>query len=153
MGVALLVLVTRGRPRVNCEAVAGFRDTPIPPTKEGGIIGKPNDKDDTVNPWHAIISSVVHAPEAHVVKVIRALAFAARAYGTDAQVPGAFFTPPEGEGQCETHKGIGKLDGRVFVRAAGVVMDVMGWTGPGNGERGKVGEWDRSALGWEDAWK
>lgn len=43
--------------------------------------------------------------------------------------------------------GIGKVDGTVFVRAAGVMVDTLGW-----GEGGEKGEWDRSALGWDEAW-
>ena len=44
-----------------------------------------------------------------------------------------------------------KLDGSAFVRAAGVLLDVMGWVGPGGGEQ--EGDWDRSALGWDEAWE
>ena len=44
-----------------------------------------------------------------------------------------------------------KLDGSAFVRAAGVLLDVMGWVGPGGGEQ--EGNWDRSALGWDEAWE
>jgi len=44
---------------------------------------------------------------------------------------------------------MGEVDGSVFVRAAGLVMGNLGWVGWGE----KKGAWDRSALGWDDAWK
>jgi hypothetical protein len=37
---------------------------------------------------------------------------------------------------------------RSLVRAAGILVDCMGWTGHG----GVAKEWDRSAFGWDDAW-
>ena len=79
---------------------------------------------------------------------MRALFYAAQKYGSTAagDVVGTFRNE---EGQVETHKGMGKVDGTLFVRAAGVVMDTLGWVSHGQA----VGAWDRSALGWEDAWK
>ena len=48
----------------------------------------------------------------------------------------------------ETLMGSGDLDGTIFVRAAGIVMETLGWVSKGQ----KEGFWDRSGLGWEAAW-
>ena len=41
-----------------------------------------------------------------------------------------------------------EMDGTIFVRAAGIVMDSLGWVDYGQEAR----TWDRSALGWDAAW-
>jgi len=125
-----------------------YTATPSPrgvlPKADPCALGNPDDPA-CVNPWPAILASVIHAPDAHTVKVIRALYYAAQHYGHTA--PGDIIGAVEGKE--ETHKGIAKADGTIFVRAAGLVMDNMGWVTHGQ----KEGSWDRSALGWDDAWK
>jgi hypothetical protein len=147
----MLTLLIRGRPRIDPELVMTYSVTPLPPPTYSKIeldpktIGDPSDPE-TVNPWPAILSSVLHAPDAHTLKAIRVLCAAARKYGRTpaGQVVGAF-----GRDGKETHRGISKVDGSVFVRAAGVTMGTLGWVDHGQ----KAGQWDRSVLGWEDAWK
>jgi hypothetical protein len=81
---------------------------------------------------------------------MRTLIFAAREYGQTGpgEVVGAFRS---GKAEREeTFKGMAQLDGTLFVRAAGVMMDYMRWTV--FGEDGKGPEWDRSNLGFDDAW-
>jgi len=149
--VLLMYLILRGRPRIDPELLMSYSATPRPPVKDGSVkpstsaIGDPT-KDEYVNPWPAIISSVVHAPDAHTVKAIRSLYYGAQHYGTTpaGSVIGAFTRDG-----TETHKGMGKLDGTIFVRAAGIVMDTLGWVSHGQEE----GSWDRSAHGWDDAWR
>jgi pre-mRNA-splicing factor ATP-dependent RNA helicase DHX16 len=145
----LMYLIIRGRPRIDAELVMTYTAVPLPPDipivkPDSSALGDPNDPD-SINPWPAILASVIHAPEAHIVKAIRALYYAAQKYGHTAagDVPGAL------KGAEETHKGIAKVDGTVFIRAAGVAMNTLGWVTHGQRE----GEWDRSALGWDDAWK
>jgi hypothetical protein len=46
-------------------------------------------------------------------------------------------------------KGLEQADGTIFIRAAGVIMDVTGWCREGEDEGG----WDMSALGYDEAWK
>lgn len=146
--VTLAYLTIRGRPRIDCELLMSYTRTPHPPsaplTSEPSedAIGDPRE----ANPWPAIVGSVVHAPDAHTVKAVRGLYYAARRWGSTpaGAVPGAF----DAEGK-ETLLGIGKVDGTVFVRAAGVVMDTLGWVTHGQ----KAGSWDGSGLGWDDAWK
>lgn len=91
------------------------------------------------------MDDVIHATDSHTVKTIRALYYGAQKYGE---------TPPGGvkcsfsEDGKETLIGTSKLDGTIFVRAAGVVMNTLGWVTHGQ----KEGNWDRSALGWDEAW-
>ena len=40
------------------------------------------------------------------------------------------------------------MDGTIFIRAAGLVMETLGWVSYGQ----KPGTWDGSALGWDAAW-
>ncbi|PIL22571.1 hypothetical protein GSI_15260 [Ganoderma sinense ZZ0214-1] len=148
--VLLMYLIVRGRPRIDAELAMSYTDVPCPPNTpvpepHSDAIGDPRDARDH-NPWTDIVADVLHAPDAHTLKAVRALYYASRMYGRTPHgaVIGAFDT----EGR-ETHPGIAKVDGTLFARAAGVVMDTLGWVTHGQ----KEGGWDRSALGWEDAWK
>ena len=100
-----------------------------------------------------MIGDVIYHPESHVLKTMRTLVFAARTYGHvgSGSVPGAFraTTAQATESKEETHKGMANVDGTIFVRAAGMLMDYMGWVGHGQEARE---DWDRSALGWDAAW-
>ena len=155
--VVLMTIEVRGRPRIDPVLCMNYTVTPLPPVLADTRLPKPNEaaigdprKGEWASTWPAIIGSVVHAPDAHTVKVIRMLAFAAREYGTTGpgEVPGAFCTSGNRREE-ETHVGMSKVDGSLFVRAAGVVMDAMGWVSHGQA----AGWWDSTALGWDDAWK
>jgi hypothetical protein len=145
----LMIITTRGRPRIDPELVMTYTATPTPPgglpklNPDSSALGDPNDLD-CINPWSAIIDEVIHAPEAHIVKAIRTLYYAAQTYGgtSAGNIPGCL------KGTEETLTGISKVDGTLFVRAAGVVMDSLGWVTHGDKEK----YWDRSALGWDEAW-
>jgi Questin oxidase-like len=170
LATALITLVVRGRPRINAGLIEGYDAVPMPPSAalevvEGldpTIIGNLSDKL-TTNPWPVIIGSALHGPDVHALKAIRALMYASKVHGAEDEVPGAFMVPSgeisatekngNNDKKEETHEGISRVDGTLFIRAAGVVMDVMGWNGYPMEAGGKVGSWDRSALGWEDAWK
>ena len=83
----------------------------------------------------------MQAPDVHTVKAMCLLFYAAQGYGMTP--PGApDFPSGERQGE-ETHAGIAKVDGSLFVRAAGVVMDTVGWVTHGQAP----GSWDASALG------
>ncbi|TDL15119.1 hypothetical protein BD410DRAFT_733140 [Rickenella mellea] len=146
--LALYWLTIRGRPRINPRLLMSYSAYPHPPS----VLGDPREPGQT-NPWPAIVASVMHAPEAHVLKAVRTLYYAAGMYGETPAggVVGAFalIDGKEGKEVKETHAGMAEVDGTIFVRAAGVVMDTLGWVTHGQ----KEGKWDRSALGWEDAWK
>ncbi|KAI0075061.1 hypothetical protein K474DRAFT_1647047 [Panus rudis PR-1116 ss-1] len=149
--VILNYLILRGRPRINPDVLMSYTAVPRPPASQGlpqpdtSALGDLRD-DEAYNPWPVIIESVLYAPDAHTVKAIRALYYAAQRYGTTPSggALGAFQTTGK-----ETHEGIRNVDGTIFVRAAGAVMDVLGWVSYGQ----KEGSWDRSGLGWDDAWK
>ena len=144
--VMILTILSRGRPRIDPELLMSYTDAPRPPPS-----GPTSTKniEDQVAPWPALIEGVQYHPESHVLKSMRTLVFAAQHFGDKGpgEVIGAFRSGPDGKKE-ETHVGISKVDGTIFVRAAGVMMDNLGWVGHGQ----KEGEWDRSALGWDAAW-
>lgn len=150
IAVLVLLLLSRGRPRINPELLMSYTDTPRPPIRAApskSALGNPQ-VDEDYTPWPAMVEDVLYAPDSHVVKTLRTLLFAAQHYG-DTPPGGAIgaFRPGEEE-VIETHNGTSKMDGTIFSRAAGLVMDSMGWVTHGQ----PAGEWDRSALGWDAAW-
>lgn len=151
--VLMYFMLLRGRPRIDPTLIMTYAEYPRPPTAsapephpapDASSLGDPREPN-TTNPWPAIIESVIHSPDAHTVKAIRTLYYAAQRYGTTPRggMIGAF----DAHG-IETLVGAGDLDGTIFVRAAGVVMDTLGWVAKGQNE----GSWDRSGLGWDAAW-
>lgn len=134
----LFIILLRGRPRIDPTLIMSYTYVPRPPDAQRNPAEH--------NPWPAIIDGVIHAPDSHTVKSMRTLYYGAQNYGETppGQAIGAF----DKDG-TETLNGSGKLDGTIFIRAAGVVMDIMGWLTHGQEE----GKWDRSALGWDEAWE
>ena len=82
----------------------------------------------------------------HTPKAIRSLVHYANEHGHT--LAGEFPGTTDRAGK-EVIPRISKVDGTVFMRAAGVVMDVIGWCREGE----KRGGWDRSALGYDEAWE
>lgn len=60
--------------------------------------------------------------------------------------PGGFALEKNGKAALP---GLDKLDGTMFVRAAGLVMDVMGWCREGE----KAGDWEHDPIGYNEIWK
>ncbi|RPD62419.1 hypothetical protein L226DRAFT_611012 [Lentinus tigrinus ALCF2SS1-7] len=149
--VILMYLTVRGRPRIDPGLLMSYSAFPQPPSAgspplpDASSVGDPRSAADASS-WPAIVASVLHAPDAHTVKAVRSLYYAAQRYGRTP--PGGAIGAFDAEGG-ETHEGMAQVDGTIFVRAAGVVMDTLGWVSHGQ----KAGSWDRSALGWDDAWK
>lgn len=88
--------------------------------------------------------------DSHVPKSIRALLHYSQLYGWRAagSVPGAF----DADGAASV-PGISTVDGSVFVRIAGEIMQYTGWVKEtGAAGDGNDNEWDRTALGWDGAW-
>ncbi|KZT62051.1 hypothetical protein CALCODRAFT_490619 [Calocera cornea HHB12733] len=139
----IMYVILRGRPRIDPALLMSYDAYPQPPA--GAPTTKPV-KAEMANPWTQMLASVLHAPDSHTIKMMRSLVLAEQRYGTTA--PGAVIGAFEEDGKTETHLGSGKLDGTAFVRAAGILMDTMGWVDYGQ----KAGEWDRSGLGWDEAW-
>ncbi|KAJ7582970.1 hypothetical protein C8J56DRAFT_1099801 [Mycena floridula] len=126
----LLMKMARGQPIIKPDLLMNSNLTPRPP----------------YNPWPALLESVLYAPDPHVKKTLRTLLYADVEYGTTAPgtVIGAFLKDDPSK---ETFPGAAKLDGTIFVRAAGMMEKYFGWYTQ------KVREdWDRSALGWDAAW-
>lgn len=138
--------VSRGRPALPIEAfLDSVTTTPSPPgSRPTPSIDVLSSKKNLAlhqldNPWLNIIQSVLHHPDEHLVKTIRALQHYARIYG---------------ERQAGTFKGTGlkgaeKLDGTLFVRVAGNAMDALGWVREGDTY---AGDYDRAGLGWDETW-
>ncbi|KAG9313270.1 hypothetical protein JVU11DRAFT_6736, partial [Chiua virens] len=148
--VTMMFVLARGRPRIDAKLVMSYTAAPRPPGQtmtrrpNAGTVGDPSE---TYNPWLNICASVIHAPDAHTVKAVRASYYAAQHYGhkQPRDVPGCFI---DEDHQKETLPGSSELDGTLFVRAAGVVMETLGWVSHGD----DPGKWDFSGLGWDDAW-
>jgi len=146
----LMIMLLRGRPRIDVTLMMSYTEFPQPPgyehafTPVDSALGDPRDPSST-NPWPAIIASVIHSPDAHSVKSLRTLFYAAQKYGETP--PGGAIGAFDRDGK-ETIAHAGDLDGTIFVRAAGVIMNALGWVSHGQ----KEGKWDRSALGWDKAW-
>jgi len=131
----------------------GYSDHPIPQNyynvipapDKSALTSDGATRDSDVNPWTLMIQSALRAPDSHTVKSLRALSYGAIRYGIKGpgEIPGAF----DSEGN-EVLPGLKSVDGTVFIRAAGLLIDTLGWVDWGQPE----GKWDRSALGWEDAW-
>ncbi|KAJ6627711.1 hypothetical protein B0H10DRAFT_1993785 [Mycena sp. CBHHK59/15] len=145
---ALFVLL-RGRPRIDIPLLMSYSQFPLPPLPApkpelADALGDPRVEGES-NPWLAVVQNALHHKDAHVIKAVRTLYYCAQHYGLTA--PGAAIGARDGAGE-ETHAGAGKMDGTVFIRAAGVLSEALGWVAHG----GKPGNWDRSALGWDAAW-
>ncbi|TFK41533.1 hypothetical protein BDQ12DRAFT_599551 [Crucibulum laeve] len=154
--VTVLVLYTlaRGRPRLNIDLLMSATEHPRPPINASQLhnpdksaMGSPLE-DEEYNPWPAMLAGVLYHPDPHAIKVMRTFAFATQHYGTApaGKLTGAFMS---GDSSKETHPGTAKMDGTIFVRAAGMMMDYQGWVTYG---QKALGDWDRSALGWDAAW-
>jgi pre-mRNA-splicing factor ATP-dependent RNA helicase DHX16 len=98
-----------------------------------------------VNAWLALVKNGLYHKDAHVLKSVRAMYYAAQRYGSKG--PGEAIGVRNEKGE-ETHKGALNMDGTIFVRAAGAMTNALGWVAYGS----KEGNWDRSALGWDAAW-
>ncbi|KAF8209418.1 hypothetical protein K438DRAFT_1711712 [Mycena galopus ATCC 62051] len=146
--VAALILMLRGRPRIDIPLVMSYPMFPQPPgvtaTASGTAFGTP-DAADGSNSWLPVVKNALHHPEPHVAKAARTLYYAAQLYG---HTPTGAFPGMFNEDGGETHAGAATLDGTVFIRAAGVMCQALGWVIAG--EEGV--DWDRSGLGWEEAW-
>ncbi|KAF8178436.1 hypothetical protein BJ912DRAFT_1146310 [Pholiota molesta] len=151
----MLIMLMRGRPRIDTALIMSYNPVPRPPLADPyphpaeKALGSPAD-DDEYNPCPALIEVVRYHSDSHVLKTMRSLVFGAQHLG-DTQ-PGGILGAFRAGSNCEkkeTIPGIGKVDGTIFVRSAGVLMETLGWSGYGQQE----GNWDQSALGWDEAWQ
>lgn len=151
----MVFTLIRGRPKINGALAMSYPAVvraPAPPdnkqiTPDSESIGSPFE-DEYFNAWPELIQGALYHPEYHVSKAVRSLVYFAKQLGTTAPggVPGAW---RDADRQVETHPGIGLVDGTIFIRTAGVILNTLGWIGHGQ----QKGQWDYSALGWEEAWQ
>ncbi|KAJ3760851.1 hypothetical protein EV360DRAFT_80794 [Lentinula raphanica] len=94
-------------------------------------IGSPVYDVDHYNLWLALIEASFYSTDSHLLKTMRTLILAAKEYG-DTPVIGAFRQHSGIASKEESHSGMAKVDGSIFIERE---------------------YWDRSALGWDDAWK
>ncbi|KAF9044692.1 hypothetical protein BDP27DRAFT_1455050 [Rhodocollybia butyracea] len=123
----LLYTIARGRPIINPLLLMAASDKPRPRM----FPALPTKSLRAV----ALIDACQYASDVHVTKTLRTLVLASKEYGD---------TPAGGV------IGAFKRDNpKFFARAAGILMDYTGWKVYGQAERE---DWDRTGLGWEEAW-
>ncbi|WRT66146.1 uncharacterized protein IL334_003099 [Kwoniella shivajii] len=152
--VILNTALARGRPRIDPELIMSYDPYPVAPgtdgsvkAKQGDVLGQP-DKKESRNPWLSMIESCLAHPDSHVPKAIRSLLYFTELYGSTKE--GCFIGTYLSGGQThETINGLSKVDGTVFVRAAGIIMDQLGWTREGKDH----GDWEFSPVGYDEVWK
>lgn len=163
--VGLQIAMSRGKPKLFPQVIMGYTQYPagpMPLAAEKAVdadklhaVGTPANKDEG-NPWLRIVDNALVAHDSHVPKSIRSLVFYAQHAG---DTPKGGYPNLLSEEQVKQAKNMSdeerrfwtamrEIDGTIFVRGAGVIMDVLGWTKEGTAQ----GEWDRSALGWDGAW-
>jgi hypothetical protein len=149
----VLLTILRGRPVIKPSLLMSYTDVPRPPVKIDAPSPHPTHlgdltKDEDYNPWPVMISAGIPYPDSHHPKVMRTLVYAAEHYGDVG--PGAVAGTFLRGSTTESHPGTAAMDGTIFVRAAGMLMDYMRWTA--YGEPPLESDWDRSGLGWDEAW-
>ncbi|KAL1677955.1 hypothetical protein EV122DRAFT_252213 [Schizophyllum commune] len=134
----IMTVLARGRPKPDVDAL--YKHPAALGDEAHDAIGSPATGDAheigghparSINAWSSIIDSACHHSESHVAKAVRALLYAAKLYETE-QALGV----------------VSGVDGTVFLRAATVLIDGLGWVSKGEKELW----WDLSAVGWEEAW-
>ncbi|KAF9530026.1 hypothetical protein CPB83DRAFT_834605 [Crepidotus variabilis] len=145
--------LARGRPKIDISLAMSYPAVVRAPKGSGDNI-QPSDvslgspfADEDFNAWPELVQGALYHPESHVLKSLRSLAYFSANLGTTPPggVPGAW---KDAASQIETFPGVGQLDGTLFIRTAGVILNTLGWCGHGQ----KEGKWDYSALGWDEAW-
>ncbi|KAI0065175.1 hypothetical protein BV25DRAFT_1822291 [Artomyces pyxidatus] len=86
--------------------------------------------------WPRVFASSLLHDNEHLCKVIRSLSFFAAKWGNR---PAGYYVA---DGEEKGWEGIEKLDGTLFVRTAGLVMERLGWVAEGKEER----NWDRDGY-------
>ncbi|KAG6807448.1 hypothetical protein H0H92_007516 [Tricholoma furcatifolium] len=138
--------VSRGRPNIDIKA---FYDSdlvtahPLPtgalPTPSKDALAPPTeDSNKTVTPnaWLPLIETSIVHPDDHLPKIIRALAHYSTRYG---ELDAKDVTNKFG---FEGLEGVERLDGTLFVRAAGLTFKRLGRVREGE----KAGSWDRNGF-------
>ena len=141
--------VSRGRPQIPIRAY--YRDVttdPKPSSEPPKPIPNKNalSPDHDQNPWLRITQSVLHHPDEHLLKTIRALTHYSALYGDTA--PGDVRPIRDGKRVSTGLDGDDLLDGTLFIRVAGEMIGTLGWVREGE----EIGTYDRQGLGWDEVW-
>ncbi|WVQ82439.1 hypothetical protein IAT38_004567 [Cryptococcus sp. DSM 104549] len=140
--------ISRGRPQLNPGLLMSYDAFPVSPhsdgslkamVKEGKALGK--GEVEGRNAWTSLVETALIFPDSHVVKSIRSLVHYATLYSNTA--PGSH-SASTNDGTID---GMEKVDGSIFLRAAGAVMATMAKS------EGGEADWDRSSLGYDEAWE
>ena len=109
---------------------------PVPPDAKRRPLNAPS------GPWPRIIENALVYPEEHLPKTVRSLAVLAARWGSR---PTGYYAG----GGVDGLEGRETLDGTLFVRAARLALDRLGWAH----ESGKeLGEWDiEGYYNWRDS--
>ncbi|KAF8749059.1 hypothetical protein RHS01_10402 [Rhizoctonia solani] len=95
------------------------------------------------NPWYTLLAEIIPHRDEHHIKTERTLAHCAALYGTR----------PKGHLSHTGLKGSREIDGTLFVRTGGLLMDVLQWTSSpgcmGDQDYGEQALWSKSGLGWD----
>ncbi|EKM75815.1 hypothetical protein AGABI1DRAFT_79378 [Agaricus bisporus var. burnettii JB137-S8] len=160
--IMVTYVLLRGRPVINADLIQRMSLEARPPF-DWDVLGPKSDtasglgdlkNAEDYDPWPALITAGIHHPDLHLAKAMRTLIHASRNFGhTPAgEVIGAFrpVKSPSDKPE-ETFKGMAKVDGTLFVRAAGVMMDFMGWTIVG--QKASSPTWDTAGVGFDETWE
>jgi hypothetical protein len=137
--IALAHYVARGRPPL---PFAAFFAAPAPelavpgphPTpSKSALHPDPDTPEHAANAWAPLAQSAAFHPDAHVPKLVRALAHWAERFG--ARPEGYFAALGKGAMGEDGLDGVEKLDGSVFVRAAALSLGRVGWVREGEEAR------------------
>jgi hypothetical protein len=84
--------------------------------------------------------------DSHVPKAIRSLVHYDSLYSS---LPAGGFIGAINENGQEVLPGIGKVDGTIFIRGAGLLVEALGWCREGQEE----GSWEFSPIGYDEVWR
>jgi hypothetical protein len=125
--VSLTYYIVRGRPVLDLRA---FFADPVPPLEVPGTHSTPSKTallaTSSHNPWYAVLQSTLLHPEAHVSKCERALVHWANLYG---ERPRGYWAALAGG--PDGLEGAEDMDGSLFVRAAALTLQKVGWVREG----------------------
>jgi hypothetical protein len=142
--IALVLYIARGRPALPvAEFYANTSARPQPPSVSSNWHPAkdtltPNRT--TPNPWLAIIQTTLVHPDEHLCKLQRALWHFADVYGGARQ--GSFAEMDVQSSGNASGIGLKELDGTLFIRAAGLTANRLGWMREGQEKRG----WDNGGF-------
>lgn len=134
---SVVLYIARGRAPI---PIGAFYDNvpgaPTPPNAAPDAAKDTLPTHATPNPWLPIVQTTLVHPNEHLCKLQRSLWHFADLYG--GTPPSAFASL----GAAPGLEGLDKLDGTIFVRAAGLTADRLGWMREGQEQKG----WDTKGF-------